>query len=249
MKRSRKGGRDGLGFLTKAVIVLALAVVASLAAAETSMAGPPIVLGPNGQLESSASAPLASIPYDPYQCGAGYQYAGFIRNESISTTASIHLWMESDSIVRTNPSHLLAYVDVDNASTSNLEWIQAGLWLQNNSNGLQKYIEWNTGSGAVQAWKGAASYGTGYSATITKVSAGVWTASVGGSSLGKNEDISGMQETEYMGESYLNAMGSCNYMDETFASSSPYSTGQMTDVGAYPYYTSSVTSNGWVSSG
>jgi hypothetical protein len=115
---------------------------------------------------------------------------------------------------------------------------------------LIKYIEYNTPSGYSGIInKGVASSGTAYTAMVTHVGTGVWTASIDGLSLGYNEALSGMTTTQYQGESFVPSDGQCNNMDYYFSSSSPWGTSSMSQSADPPYVVDTVTANGWHSHG
>ena len=149
--------------------------------------------------------------------------------------------------VQTHPSHLAGWVGVENDAAT--YWIQAGI-SDDADNGRRLYIEYNTSSGYDFTPEGSASSGTAYAASVTKISPGLWTAAVGGHSLGSDISLSGMQNTQYNGESYLASDGTCNAMDFTFSNSYPYGTASPTqEVQMLPYTVGSITSNGWESHG
>lgn len=126
-------------------------------------------------------------------------------------------------------------------------WIQTGLSRDDpkyGREGLYKYIEWNYPGVYSIVDKGDAKAGTVYKAVITKVKNGVWTASIGGSALGKNVKPSGMNTTEFAGESYRSGKGTCQLMDVNF-SSSTWKTSTMEKHQDKPYSLKSPGSNSW----
>jgi hypothetical protein len=217
-------------------IVALLVLLAAATGAQVSRAGPPPLLG------EDRVGPL-------YQTCVGYRYAGYARSDipGSGQAASVNVNLQSASIL-SGTSVVAGWVGVDDQGSPR-HWIQAGV-TKNNTNGLIKYIEYNPTSGTYHFInKGAASTGTAYAASVTKVAAGSWTASIGGSSLGSNVSLSGMNTTQYEGESYVPTEGQCNAMVYYFSSSSPYGTSVMTKIDDPPYVVDSITSNGWHSHG
>ena len=85
-------------------------------------------------------------------------------------------------------------------------------------------------------------------ASVTKVADGNWTAKTGKNTV-TTIPLNGMTNTEFEGESYVTGT-SCNAMDFTFSSSSPWDTGNMNaKIQDGPYVVDSITSNGWRSHG
>lgn len=214
-------------------LVALLALLAAAIGAQVSRAGPPPILG--------HTVPL-------FQTCLGHAYAGYLRSTipANGQVASVHVNQQSGSVLPGN-TFIAGWVGVDDQG-SPIHWIQAGI-TQDNTNGLIKYIEYNTPSTYNFVNKGGASTGTAYTASITHVGTGSWTASIGGSPLGSNVSLSGMTTTQYEGESYVPTDGQCNNMVYYFSSSSPYGTSSMTKVQDPPYVVDSITSNGWHSHG
>ncbi len=138
-------------------------------------------------------------------CSPGYAYAGYWRGAIPGTgqSASAGVKWNAGTVQGPFPSHLAGWVGVDDQAG---HWIQAGVYKDNGS-GLIKYLEYKTTSGHTFIPKGSASSGTVYTASVAKVAAGSWTASIGGSPLGSNISLSGMNTTQYQGESNLNSSG------------------------------------------
>lgn len=235
-------------------VLVALAVGLVALAAPAAFADPPAVIGPDGlphpgvpgattlTVLSSAQTPTGPLS----TCSPGYAYAGYIRSSlpGNGSAASAGVTWNTTTLYG---GHVGGWVGPTNGSAT--LWIQAGLERSYGDSSISKYIEYNTGGGATFVSKGTASAGALYTARVTKVSSGVWTASIGGSALGYNVSISGLTVTEFLGESLQGSSGSCNVMDINFSSSSPWGTAGMSKIANAPYVVDSITSNGWRSHG
>jgi hypothetical protein len=145
--------------------------------------------------------------------------------------------------------HVAAWIGPTNSSGN--VWIQAGLAKdapEVGGDGIYKYIEYNYPGVYSIIDKGTAKPNVIYKASVTKVKDGVWTASIGGSALGKNVKPSGMNVTQFTGESYRPGKGTCQLMDINF-SSSTWKLSAMEYAHDSPYKTKSSGSNQWRASG
>jgi hypothetical protein len=223
-------------------LVLLVAILAAAIGPQIGQAGPPPILGRELGGQPSPEVPL-------YPTCSDYLYAGYERSAIPGTgqAASVQV-NEQSGVVQPGSSLIAAWVGVDDQG-STIHWIQAGI-TTDNTHGLIKYIEYNPTSGSYAfISKGNASAGTIYGASVTKVAAGSWTASIGASSLGYNVSLSGMNKTRYKAESFTPSDGPCNSMVYYFYNSSPYGTSVMTKIQDSPYVVDSITSNGWHSHG
>jgi hypothetical protein len=125
------------------------------------------------------SQPSLGIPL--YPTCSDHLYAGYARSAIPGTgqAASVQVNQQS-GVVQSGSSFVAGWGGVDNdGSPPNLYWIQAGV-TTDNTDGLIKYIEYNSPTDGYHfVPKGAASAGTIYGASVTKVAAGSWTASIG----------------------------------------------------------------------
>ena len=197
----------------------------------------------SGILSTVLAPATAANPFTT--CSAGYAYAGYYHSGIPGSGNSISADITWNTTTL-HSGHVAGWIDADDGSST--AWIQPGIYREFGGNGLRLYIEYNDGSGAVRTDEGSATAGVAYSATVTKVSSGVWDASIDGNDLG-NTSISGLSETGWYGESYLNPGGTCNVMDVNFSSTSIGTSSMTGNVQNSPYVISSVTSNGWRSHG
>jgi hypothetical protein len=129
-----------------------------------------------------------------------YQYAVYYKFElpKNGKSASTGIKWNTSSL---KGGHVAAWIGP--TSSSGNVWIQAGLAKDDPSlggDGIYKYIEYNYPGVYSIIDKGAAKPNVIYKAVITKVKDGVWTASIGGSALGKNVKPSGMNVTQFTGD-------------------------------------------------
>ena len=132
------------------------------------------------------------------------------------------------------------------ANSTGTVWIQTGLSRDDpkyGREGLYKYIEWNypgvysivdKGDAKAGTIQGCNHEGKGWSMDSL----------IGGSALGKNVKPSGMNTTEFTGESYRSGKGTCQLMDVNF-SSSTWKTSAMEKHLDKPYSIKSPGSNSW----
>lgn len=177
-----------------------------------------------------------------------YQYASYYRFELPANGKSV------SASVKWNTSslkggHIAAWIGPTN-NTSTV-WIQAGLAKdapELGGDGIYRYIEYNYPGVYAIVDKGKANAGTAYKAMITKVQNGVWTASIGGAKLGKNVKPSGMNVTQFTGESWRPGKGTCQLLDVNF-SSSTWKLSKMEHDQDKPYTLKSTGENGWRAKG
>ena len=228
------------------VVCAVVCVAAILLAVDVALASPPPIVGPDGTTHSPnvtvAEAGVLST------CAVDYYYAGYERNGIPGTGSSASAGVKWNTTTLWS-GHVAGWVGVQNGiSGSGQRWIQAGLQRSYGTSSISKYIEYNASGSPVLVLKGTASAGVVYNAVVTKVAAGSWTASIGGSGLGSNVSLSGMALTDFTGESQTASAGNCNVMDLNFSNSST-GTSSMTKIQDPPYVVDSVTSNGWRSHG
>lgn len=230
-------------FLVVAVATAGLAgVLASAAVSEHRVAVAPTVRPmPIDAAQSSTSGPLTTCT------GGSYYYAGYLKSSIPANGGSVstQVTWNAGSVIGSG-AHLAGWVSVQNDSATH--WLQAGIW-DDASLGRILYIEYDTDTtGHVFLDEQPANSGTAYLAKVTKNADGNWSAQIGAFHK-DNVPLSGMTNTQYMGESYTGNPASCNAMDYSFANSSPWTTGNMSEKQFPPYVVSSITSNGWRSSG
>jgi hypothetical protein len=173
-----------------------------------------------------------------------YQYAVHYRFELPANGKSVSVGIKWNTS-SLKGGHIAAWVGPTNNSGS--VWIQAGLAKdapEVGGDGIYRYIEYNYPGVYAIVDKGKANAGTTYKAVITKVKDGVWTASIGGSALGKNVKPSGMNVMQFTGESYRPGKGTCQLMDVNF-SNATWKLSTMEKAQDKPYAIKSPGSNGW----
>jgi hypothetical protein len=179
---------------------------------------------------------------------SGHFYAGYYLNAVPPAGGNEHVRI----VWNTTTLHVgfvAAFAGIHNGDGN---WIQAGLNRAQGNSSIAQYIEYSTPSQGYHFFQmGLASAGTAYNAYIYKVSAGVWTASIGGNSLGYNVGLSNATGGEFMGEAYNGTpYVLCNVMDVNFSNASTYTTDPAMSQGAnWPYHVESVTTAGWRSHG
>lgn len=177
-----------------------------------------------------------------------YQYAVYYKFQlpSNGNSVGVSIKWNTSSL---KGGHVAAWIGP--TSSSGNVWIQAGLAKDDPSLGgdrIYKYIEYNYPGVYSIIDKGEAKANTIYKASIKKVKDGVWTASIGGSALGKNVKPSGMNVTQFTGESYRPGKGTCQLMDVNF-SSSTWKLSTMEYTHDSPYKAKSSSSTAWRASG
>lgn len=202
-----------------------------------------------GVVAARADTTSATPPPPSPGCAAGAEYlAGYVRS-NIYTELYVDVEYNSGTVY--GDGHIAGWVGVDDGGGIHGYWIQAGV--RNFGSGPELYIEYDTPStGQKVISEGAASAGVHYSAFVEKISYGVWTASIGGHSLGYNVSLSGMSETQYMGESVNgSSTNTCNAMNFYFSAASPWVTSLMNQVALPPYqvHNDPTSANAWTSSG
>ncbi len=227
-----------------ATVVALTFLVAVEAAVSARPIGPPPILG-GSQPASPWAEPLSEESLGVLStCSTGYRYAEYQWPTIPASSSSAGVKWNTTTLY--SGGHVGGWVGVSNNAAT--RWIQAGLERTYGDSSISKYIEYKTDAGYSFVNKGTASAGTVYTAVVTKVAAGSWTASIGGSGLGFNISLSDMQKTDFAGESYQGINGNCNVMDINFSNSST-GTGSMTKIQNSPYVVDSITSNGWRSHG
>ena len=180
-------------------------------------------------------------------CAAGhYYYAGYEKNNIVANgqLASADITFNSGSYGGSQ-SFVGGWVGVNNDTIT--RWLQAGLDYEA-AFGKAAYIEYQNDAGYSFTQHGYFIIGNAYHAHVKKVSAGHWDAVIG-MHAEDNISISGMTMTQFEGESYTGT-STCNSMNYTFASSSPWGTADFDFLDHdSPYLVSNITANGWKSSG
>lgn len=232
-------------------IAVAMAVVV-MVCVQVAAAGPGVMIGPDGQFQAGDGALTSTVTtttsgaQPTSTCTPGYGYAGYYKGQIVGdgSQASANITWRGGTVNGSSGSHVIGWVGVQNDTVSH--WIQAGLWDQP-STGMVKYIEYQTDAGYNWLPEGSFSQGVSYTALVRKNSAGSWTAQIG--STAKTVSISGMTNTQFNGESYMANFATCNFMNIDYSNASPWTTSNMSNDSTFPYAVTSVTSNGWKSSG
>jgi hypothetical protein len=199
------------------VALLTLATAVEAAGSGRPVGPPPVVGTP--EPASQWAVPLSQESVGLLStCSVGYRYAGYQYVNIPPNGGAMSAGVKWNTTTLYPGGHVSGWVGVSNNAAT--KWIQAGLVRYQGGGSIRKYIEYTGDDGYDLVDMGTASAGSVYFAVVTKLGGGWWTASIGGSGLGSNVNITNLHKTDFTGESYQGSGGNCNVMDINFTNSS-----------------------------
>lgn len=121
---------------------------------------------------------------------------------------------------------------VNGTGNTGIAWIQTGLENGYGTSPPHLYIEYkpNLDHCAHLIDEGAASYNTSYSASVTHIASGQWSATVNSSSTGTLTLGGSMTNTNYVTEARSDTIGQTTEVDAVFSNTQPWTTSSMSAI-------------------
>jgi len=239
------------------LMVVATVVIAAVSLGATAARGgdqPPLDV-------STAWAPMQvpgsspDVLCDPSGCGggggcSGSGHAGYLYPHLLTDGQSATAKIDDVFDYLNSTGHVAGFVGVGN----NTQWsghgdgsyyIQAGL--VDGGGGLLAFIQYDLNGYVYTPYYAYASSGTNYTASVTRVSANAWKASINGHSY---QITASMTHTDFDAEGTVSGSNECETMEFQFSSISPWTTSTMAPWQfSGPYYVTGITSYGFTSAG